>query len=336
MVVLIWIGFIAFVLVMLALDLGVFNRKAHVITTREALRWTGLCVVLAMLFTAFVYFAYRHHLFGIGLFGPQPLAGGEAAAFFFQGYVVEMSLSLDNIFVIALIFAYFGVPRIQQHRVLFWGILGALVMRGAMIAGGTWLMAKFAWMIYLFGVLLIFTAFKMLFAGEGKVEPDRNPLVRLARRLYPVAAEFSNEKFFTRLNGKRAITPLFICLLVIESTDVLFAVDSIPAIFGITKDPFIVFTSNVFAILCLRSMYFALAGMLAYFHHLKYSLVALLFYVGVKMLISDVAHIPAWLSLAIIVALLAIGIIVSLLHPSSKEGSPPDDGRKPPGDDVGL
>jgi len=336
MVVLLWIGFIAFVLVMLGLDLGVFNRQAHVISTREAMRWTGICAGLAVVFTGLVYVAYRHHLLGIGLHGPEPLTGGQAAAFFFQGYVVEMSLSLDNIFVIALIFGYFGVPRLYQHRVLFWGILGALVMRGAMIAGGTWLLSRFAWMTYLFGGLLIFTAFKMLFTEQGEPEPDRNPLVRVVRKFYPVAVEFGAERFFTKLNGKRAITPLFVCLLMIENTDVVFAIDSIPAVFSITQDPFIVFTSNVFAILCLRSMYFALAGMLAYFYYLKYSLVALLFYVGVKMLISDVAHIPPLLSLGIIVTLLSIGIVVSLLHPGKKGPPPPEQGPKPPDDDVGL
>jgi tellurite resistance protein TerC len=349
MTLLLWIGFIVFVLVMLALDLGVFNRKAHVITTREALRWTGLCVALALVFTAVVYAVYEHNWFSIvtaeTIQKAQKLdttPGRLAALDFFQGYVIEMSLSLDNIFVIALIFSYFSVPRIFQHRVLFWGILGALVMRGGMIWAGTRLIEEFHWIIYVFGVLLIFTAFKMLLSGEGKVEPERNPLVRIARRLYPVATHFEGEKFFIRLSGKRAITPLFICLLVIESTDVLFAVDSIPAIFAVTLDPFIVFTSNVFAILCLRSMYFALAGMLSYFHYLKYSLIALLFYVGLKMLLSDVTHIDPLLSLGIIAMLLATGIVASLMHPDKRQVTPPDeksssDNHPPPaGDDVGL
>ncbi|GMV97735.1 MAG: membrane protein [Phycisphaerae bacterium] len=328
-----WLGFILFVLIMLALDLGVFNRKAHVISTKEALRWTGLCIVLALIFNGFLYFAYERHLFGIGRDIGHTTGGKEAAANFFQGYVLEMSLSLDNIFVIALIFAYFGVPRLYQHRVLFWGILGALVMRGVMIAIGATLIRRFSWVIYVFGALLVFTAFKMLFAGEGKVEPDRNPLVRLARRLYPVTSHFEGEKFFVRVNGRRAMTPMFAALLVVESTDVLFAIDSIPAIFGITQDPFLVFTSNVFAILCLRSMYFALSGMIAYFYYLKYSLVALLFYIGVKMLISGIAHIPAMLSLGIILLLLSMGIIASLFHkpPACAEPS-----SSQPADEVGL
>ncbi len=324
MTVWLWVGFITFVLVMLAIDLGVLNRKAHVIRTREALQWTGVCAALALLFTIFVHYAYRGNWFGIGT--PQGLTvdGHKPWLVFLTGYIIEMSLSMDNIFVIALIFAYFGVPRQSQHRVLFWGILGALVMRGIMILAGTALIAKFHWFIYIFGALLILTALKMLFAGEGKVEPDRNPLVRLARFLYPVTPHFEGEHFFTQINGKRAITPLFLCLLIIESTDVLFAIDSIPAIFAITRDPFIVFTSNVFAILCLRSMYFALAGMIAYFRFLKYSLVFLLAYVGVKMLISPgIIKIETWFSLLVILGALAAGIIVSILHPARPEDIPP-------------
>ena len=336
--VLLWIGFILFVLVMLTLDLGIFNRRAHVITTREAFRWTALCVVLALLFNGFIYFAYEHHLLGIGGEWGLHISGSDAAAYFFQGYVLEMSLSLDNVFVIAIIFAYFGVPRIYQHRVLFWGILGALFLRGFMIGVGALLIQRFHFVIYLFGALLIFTAFKMLFAGEGKVDPDKNPLVQLARKIYPVSTAMEGETFFTHLNGRRAMTPLFVTLLVIESTDVLFAIDSIPAIFGITKDPFIVFTSNVFAILCLRSMYFALSGMIAYFHYLKYSLVALLFYIGMKMLISSQVEIPAVLSLSIIVLLLAIGMVASWLHPQQEKVVPPDDRdeNNRAADEVGL
>ncbi len=326
-----WIGFLAFVFVMLTLDLGVLNREARVISTREALRWTGLCVFLAGLFTVFVYYAYEGDWLSIAHFAPTPhellwnSRGATAAMEFFTGYVIEMSLSMDNIFVIALIFAYFGVPRIYQHRVLFWGILGALIMRGVMILAGTRLIAQFHWIIYVFGGLLIVTAIKMMVAGEGKVEPDRNPLVRIARYFYPVTPEFEAEKFFTRIGGKRAITPLFLALLIVESTDALFAIDSIPAIFAITHDPFIVFTSNVFAILCLRSMYFALAGMLEYFRYLKYSLVVLLMYVGVKMLISDYLKaqhgldIPIWLSLLIICGVLAMGILASLMHPPKEK-----------------
>lgn len=328
-----WIGFLAFVFIMLALDLGVFNREAHVIHTREALRWTGLCVFLACLFTVFVYYAYANDWLSIAREAPKPKQllwgsrGATAAMEFLTGYIIEMSLSMDNIFVIALIFSYFCVPRIYQHRVLFWGILGALVMRGIMILAGTKLIEHFHWIIYVFGALLIATAIKMLLTGEGKVEPDRNPLVRIARYFYSVTPGFECEKFFTKLDGKRAITPLFLTLLIVESTDVLFAIDSIPAIFAITNDPFIVFTSNVFAILCLRSMYFALAGMLEFFRYLKYSLVALLLYVGMKMLVSDYLkaqynfEIPILVSLMIIIGVLITGILSSLLHPPDHDSN---------------
>jgi tellurite resistance protein TerC len=333
MVILIWLGFLAFVLIMLALDLGVFNRQAHVIQTREAMRWTSLCILLALLFTLFVYFAYENEWLGIGSGRPpavladgEPASHGKQAAIeFFTGYVIEMSLSLDNIFVIALIFTYFGVHRIHQHRVLFWGILGALVMRGLMIAAGAALIQRFSWIIYVFAVLLLVTAVKMMFAGEEKVDPERNLLVRIARRLYPVATAMDGQSFFVRISGNRAMTPLFICLLIIESTDVLFAVDSIPAVFAITKDPFIVFTSNIFAILCLRSMYFALAGMISAFKYLKTSLVFLLAYIAVKMLLSHQFEIPAFVSLAIIAGILSIGIVASLLSKRNEVPEPPAD-----------
>jgi tellurite resistance protein TerC len=360
MVIWLWIGFIVFVLVMLALDLGVFNREAHVISTPEALRWTGLCVVLALAFTVFVYFAYEHHLFGIGLHHSDVKSGWDGAVKFLAGYIVEQSLSLDNIFVIALIFSYFRIPRVYQHRVLFWGIIGALIMRGAMIILGTQLLEHFRWMIYVFGGLLIVTAVKMMSAGEEPPEPDRNILVRIARKFYPVARELEGEKFFTQVpvgdiaergfpptvseteelphpvpikpesapnysggaaGTRRAMTPMFVCLLVIESTDVLFAIDSIPAIFAITRDPFIVFTSNVFAILCLRSMFFALSGMMHKFRHLKTSLVFLLAYIGVKMLLSAKIHIPTPFSLAVIAGILGVGVVASLLSKAAPEDS---------------
>lgn len=308
-----WIGFILFVLVMLALDLGVFNRKAHVIRTTEALRWAGLCVLLALGFNVAVYFIYQYNWLGMAMHRGVLTTGRQAALDFFTGYLVEQSLSMDNIFVIALIFAYFGVPTMHQHRVLFWGILGALVMRGIMILAGAALISRFHWVIYVFGLLLLATAVKMMFAGEEKVEPDRNLLVRLARRLYPVAEKMEGQRFFTQVDGRRAITPMLVCLLVIESTDVLFAVDSIPAIFAITQDPFIVFTSNIFAILCLRSLYFALAGLMHKFRYLKSSLVFLLAYIGVKMLLTDLYEIPTGASLAIIGGALSVGIAASLL-----------------------
>lgn len=307
-----WLGFLAFVFAVLALDLGVFNRKSHVIRTRESMVFTGVCVLLALLFNVLVYFIYENNWLGVRDM-PGAAESGKLAAFdFLTGWIIEYSLSMDNIFVIALIFAYFRVPQVYQHRVLFWGILGALVMRGAMILAGAALISRFQWIIYVFGALLIFTAVKMLFSGDQEVEPERNPLVRIARKLYPVAPRFDGERFFTQLDGRTAITPLFLCLLVVESTDVLFAVDSIPAIFAITSDPFIVFTSNVFAILGLRSLYFTLAAMLDRFRYLKISLVFVLAYVGVKMLLSHHYPIPTPVSLAIVITTLGVGILASL------------------------
>jgi len=308
-----WVGFVVIILVLLALDLGVFHRKQHVIGIREALGWTVFWIALALLFNVGVYSMYEHHLLGIGVHFGRDTTGREAALDFLAGYLIEKSLSLDNIFVIALIFSYFGVPREYQHRVLFWGVLGALIMRGVMIAAGVALIARFDWIIYVFGGLLIVTAIKMAVTHANNVHPDRNPLVRLARSVYPVSQAFDGQRFFTRVNGRRAITPMFLVLLVIESSDVLFAVDSIPAIFAITHDPFIVFTSNVFAILGLRSLYFALEGMLHRFRYVKASLVVLLGFVGLKMILSHHYPISTPFSLGIIAVILAAGIGASLL-----------------------
>ncbi len=313
MTALLYVAFVALVLAMLALDLGVFHRGAHVFSVREALGWTAVWVAVAMAFNVGVYFLYEHHLLGIGLEIGHALNGWEAAQKFLAGYLVEKSLSLDNIFVIAVIFSYFRVPLMYQHRVLFWGIIGALVLRGVMIALGAALIDRFDWIIYVFGGLLLLTALKMLLAQHEKMDPGRNPLVRLAQRLYPVSLEMEGQRFFSQVNGRRAITPLFLALLVVESSDVLFAVDSIPAIFAFTSDPFIVFTSNVFAILGLRSMYFALAALLERFKYLKTSLVILLAYVGTKMLISDLYHIPDLVSVLAIVLILGGGILASIV-----------------------
>jgi tellurite resistance protein TerC len=308
-----WVGFIAVILVLLAVDLGVFHRRSHVVRASEAAVWTTVWVVCALLFNVAVFYLYEHHVFGIGREIGHELTGEQAALQFFTGYVIEKSLSLDNIFVIAVIFAYFGVPPQFQHRVLFYGILGALIMRGAMIAVGTVLIQQFSWVTYVFGGLLILTAVKMLIARPENVNPDRNPLVRLARRLYPVSPAPDGQRFFTRVDGRRAITPLLLVLLVVESTDVLFAVDSIPAIFAVTQDPFIVFTSNVFAILGLRALYFVLAGVMDRFRYLKMSLVFLLAYVGVKMLLAHHYPIPTLVSLAIIGGILGVGVLASVL-----------------------
>ncbi len=308
-----WVGFVLFVIGMLALDLGVFNRKAHVVKIREAMAWTAFWVVLALVFNVGVYYMYEHHWLGIGTDIGLIMDGRTAAIQFFTGYVIEKSLSLDNIFVIALIFTYFKVPGIYQHRVLFWGILGALIMRGVMIVGGAALIERFDWIIYVFGVLLILTAVKMLIVRHDNLDPGKNPLIRLAKRLYPVSDGYDGAKFFTRIDGKRAITPLFLSLLIVESTDLLFAVDSIPAIFAVTRDPFLVFTSNVFAILGLRSLYFALAGMMDKFRFLKTSLVFVLTFVGVKMLLAHHHPIPTTISLAVIIGILTVGVLASLI-----------------------
>jgi tellurite resistance protein TerC len=315
MTIVLWVAFIALILMLLALDLGVFHKNAHVIGSREALLWTLFWIVLALLFCIVIFYMYDEHWFGIGVETDHVTGGGDAALKYVTGYIVEKSLSLDNIFVIAVIFAYFGVPGLHQHRVLFWGIVGALVMRGVMIAAGAALIQKFTWMIYVFGVLLILTAIRMLLTRNEEMNPEKNILLRLARKIYPVTNRFEGAKFFTRLNGRKAVTPLFLVLLVIESTDVLFAVDSIPAIFAITTDPFIVFTSNVFAILGLRSLYFAIAAMMSRFRYIKVSLVFVLAYVGVKMLLSHHHPIPTSISLGVILGAIATGILSSLFIP---------------------
>jgi tellurite resistance protein TerC len=313
-----WVGFLLFVVLMLALDLGIFHRKAHIISTTEALAWTAFWVMLALAFNAGIYFIYEHNWLGIG----QTLTGRQAALQFFTGYLVEKSLSLDNIFVIALIFGYFRVPLMYQHRVLFWGIIGAVVMRGLMIAAGAALIARFDWIVYVFGALIILAAARMLMARHESLEPDKNPAVRLARRIYPVTPEYEGQRFFTHLNGRRAATPLFLALIMIESADVLFAIDSIPAIFAITRDPFLVFTSNIFAILGLRSLYFALAAIMEKFRFLKISVVILLAFVGVKMMLSHHYRIPTTMSLAIIMGILAVGVLASVVRVRPKTAAP--------------
>ncbi|MGE3109636.1 MAG: TerC/Alx family metal homeostasis membrane protein [Phycisphaerales bacterium] len=358
----IWAGFVLFVLVMLALDLYVINRKPHAIRTAEALRWTGVTIVLALGFAAVVHYLYLHG------YQTDPLevmdstaeatdlsrVAWRATVEYLTGWVLEYSLSLDNIFVILLIFRYFRVPQEHQHRVLFWGILGALVMRGVMIGGVSELIKHFEWILYLFGGFLIYTSVKLLFTKEEGVEPEKNIFVRLARRLLPVTKSYHGARFFVRAGAESdagpdsaaresgagsmeakpargvrvtpvrlAMTPLFIVLLVVETTDVVFAVDSIPAIFGITRDPFLVFTSNVFAILGLRSLYFALAAVMDHFRYLKTSLVFVLGFIGVKMVLETYSHggsadgererlIPTTVSLAIILGILAAGAIASM------------------------
>ncbi len=295
-----WIGFNVFVLIMLALDLGVFNRKSHVISVKESISWTLVWIALALTFNL-----------GIGHF-----MGNDKALEFLTGYVIEKSLSVDNIFVIALLFSYFSVPPRYQHKVLFWGILGALVMRASMIAVGAKLIAEFAWIIYVFGAFLILTGIKMIAKQETDIHPEQTFVVRLFRRFIPVTRDYHDGHFFVRQQGALMATPLFIALLVVEFTDLIFAVDSIPAIFAVTRDPFIVYTSNVFAILGLRSLYFALAGVLDKFHYLKFGLGLVLTFVGIKMLLGHSPwRIDTHISLAVIVLILTGSVIASLIWP---------------------
>ncbi len=295
-----WIGFNVFVLIMLALDLGVFNRKSHVISVKESISWTLVWIALALTFNL-----------GIGHF-----MGNDKALEFLTGYVIEKSLSVDNIFVIALLFSYFSVPPRYQHKVLFWGILGALVMRASMIAVGAKLIAEFAWIIYIFGAFLILTGIKMIAKQETDIHPEQTFVVRLFRRFIPVTRDYHDGHFFVRHKGALMATPLFIALLVVEFTDLIFAVDSIPAIFAVTTDPFIVYTSNVFAILGLRSLYFALAGVLDKFHYLKFGLGLVLTFVGIKMLLGHSPwRIDTHISLGVIVLILTGSVIASLVWP---------------------
>lgn len=312
MTVAIWIGFIVVVLGLLALDLGVFNRKAHVVSTNEALGWTAFWVALALAFNGLVWFLYDHDVAMAGG-GVGHLDGQQAALQFFTAYVVEKSLSLDNIFVIAMVFSYFKVPPESQHRVLFWGILGALVLRGAMIAAGLALIEAVSWIVYVFGGFMLLTAVRMMMVRHDSIAPDRNLVLRAVMRLYPVTEGFRGQAFFVVENGRRFATPLLLALAMVETTDVLFAVDSIPAVMAVTTDPFLVFTSNVFAILGLRSLYFALASIMDRFRYLKFSLVFVLAYVGVKMMLSHHFHIPPLVSLSIIGGILFVGVAASLL-----------------------
>ena len=353
---LLYVAFVVFILGLLALDLGVFHRKAHVVSVREALGWSALWISLGLTFAVFVYFGYEHHWFGLGTskdatsLAPAVVDGvtyyndgASAAIKYVTGFVVEKSLAVDNIFVIAMIFAFLRVPPIYQHRVLFWGIVGALLMRGVMIGVGAALITKFAWIIYVFGGFLIVTGIKMLVVSSSPSDFDRNIVVRLVRRLFPVTERYHGENFFVRagtpasqapaqpgapveedgvvaraVRGALLVTPLFLALVLVEVTDLIFAVDSIPAIFAVTTDAFLVFTSNVFAILGLRSLYFALAGMIDRFKYLKVSLSIVLVVIGVKMMTHG--WLKSWLGdhfnfyvLGVVAAIIAAGVIVSLL-----------------------
>ena len=291
-----WILFNAFVLLMLALDLGVFHRKSHEVSVKEALTWTFVWIFLAMVFNTIIFY-WR---------------GQQQALEFFTGYLVEKALSIDNIFVFIMIFSYFQIPSKYQHKVLFWGILGALIMRVVFIFAGVALIEKFHFTIYLFGALLIYTGYKMFYHNNATIEPDKNPLIRVFKRFMPVTPHLQEDRFFVKLDGKRFATPLFLVLILIETTDLIFAVDSIPAILAITQDQFIVYTSNVFAILGLRSLYFALAGVVHRFWLLSYGLAVVLVFVGIKMLLIDVYKIPIEWSLLFIATLITGSIFLSL------------------------
>lgn len=304
-----WIGFNVFVLGMLALDLGVFHRNTHTTTVKESLIWTAVWVALAMAFNV-----------GVWVYG-----GSQKGLEFFTGYLIEKSLSVDNVFVFALLFSYFAVPSQYQHKVLFWGILGALVMRAAMIFAGAALLEKFTWIIYVFGAFLILTGIKMVIRREEEIHPERNPVVRAFKRLMPVTPDYRGERFLVREGGRTAATPLLLVLVCVEVSDLIFAVDSIPAIFAVTTDPFIVYTSNVFAILGLRSLYFALAGVMEKFHHLKIGLGIVLAFVGIKMMLAHTAwKIPTLLSLGVVVLVLAASMVTSLLRPRRAQAEPRD------------
>jgi len=289
---------------MLALDLGVFNRKAHVVSVKEALTWSGVWICLSLVFNGLIY-----HWFG------------EAKAIeFFTGYVIEKSLSVDNIFVFVLVFKYFQIPSIYQHKILFWGILGALVMRVIFIFAGVALIEKFHWTIYLFGLFLIYTGYKMFVEKDKQIEPEKNPVIKFFRRVMPVTHELRGDKFFVAENGKRYATPLFLVLILIETTDLIFAVDSIPAILAVTQDRFIVYTSNVFAILGLRSLYFALAHVIHRFVYLSTGLAVILVFVGLKMVMVDIIKIPTYISLIVIAFIITASIVLSLIKTRNEKG----------------
>jgi tellurite resistance protein TerC len=316
-----WVGFNLFVLAMLALDLGVFHRKAHAVSLKEASIWSVVWITLAMGFNA-----------GLYLF-----AGPEPALQFFTGYLIEKSLSVDNIFVFVLLFTSFNVPVAYQHRVLFYGVLGALVMRGMLIGLGVVLLETFHWIIYLFGAFLIFTGIRMAFHKETELHPEHNPLLRLARRVVPVTNDYEGDRFIVRRTGQVLVTPLLLALMVVETTDLIFAVDSIPAIFAVTRDPLLVYTSNIFAILGLRSLYFVFANVMGKFYYLKLGLAVVLSYVGVKMVLADIYHIPIALSLAVIAVVLAVAVVASIVraqHLAARNVKPEAQVRREVGEEI--
>lgn len=304
-----WIVFNAFIILMLIVDLYVFNRKPHTITIKESLTWTGVWITLALIFGVGVYY----------------FMGSQPALDYFTGYLIEKSLSVDNIFVFLLVFTYFGVPAQYQHKVLFWGIFGALVFRLIFIFIGVALIEQFHWIIYVFGAFLIFTGIKLGLEKDKEIQPEKNPILKLVRRFIPITSDFHGPDFFIKKRGRYIATPMIIVLIVIETTDIVFALDSIPAIMAITRDPFIIYSANAFAILGLRALYFALSGVMRLFHYLHYGLSFILVYIGVKMLLEDLVHIPTVLTLGVIVTTLTVSVLLSILYP--KEQPPVSDNR---------
>ncbi len=311
-----WVIFAVAVGGLLSLDLFVFHREAKPVRMREASAWVAVWVALGLAFGGWIFLT----------------RGSTSGAEYLAGYLIEYSLSMDNVFVFAVLFAYFGVPPKYQHRLLFWGVLGAIVFRAIFILAGTALLESFSFVVYLFGALLLFTAWRMVTAGTENVDPSANPVLKLMRRLIPITDEFEGQAFFTRRNGKLWATPLFAALVVIETSDIMFAIDSVPAILAITQDTFIVFTSNAFAIMGLRSLYFMLAGLIDRFEYLKYGLAALLAFAGIKMLLSDLFHIDVWISLGIILAILVVSVVVSLLATRGHDVPPTSPPKPPPTD----
>lgn len=332
-----WLSFLVLILALLALDLGVFHKKAHIESVREAAGWSAFWIAIGLGFAGVIYLIYEHHWFGAKLLegaDRHAVGGGEAVMQYITGYLLEKSLSVDNLFIIALIFTSFRVPPQHQHRVLFWGIVGALVFRGLMILGGVWLVHRFVWIFYIFGAYLVYAGIKIFFHKESDDHVSRNhPAVRLARRFLPFAEGPHGGHFLRLEKGRWVLTELFVVLLVIEVTDVAFAVDSVPAVLAITTDPFIVITSNVFAILGLRALYFVLAGMLNTFHYLKLALGVLLAYIGVKLMLHSVFKIPTLVSLGVILGLMTLGVVASLWFQSKDPGGEDrrDASAPPPG-----
>lgn len=317
----VWIGFVVLVMLLMAVDLGVFNREAHTPTAKEAVVSTVGWITLALLFNIFIYYAYEYKWLGLGLYVYEPMDGREAALKYMTGYLLEEALSVDNLFVMALVFARFRVPAKYQHRILFWGILGVLVFRGLLIGLGITLVHYFTWLFYLFGALLLWTAYKML--NEAEMEEDINDhgVVKFIRRLFPVSRSYDGGHFFIREAGRWAATPMFVALMVVETSDIMFAFDSVPAVFSITTDPFLVFSSNIFAIMGLRSLYFVLSKILDRFSYLKYSMTGILFFIGAKMiLLPEGIHIPEMFSLLVIGVMLLVGIAVSVYMSRRRSG----------------